>query len=335
VLQASGLEYATQGYGSLGQAVCQVDEEPAAYSTCLPSGGSYWALFTSRAGGAWQAGDVGISSLDFANGDAEGLRYDPETGPDPAPPSPAGVCAAAGSSVPASGGAPSASPGAAGAGASPALIAAAAVFGVLLGLAGLQLLLRRTARREHALPGGVVGVGAGHRALDEQSRVSSCRPPLRAQSPPGPGAPGIRCPHPPHRHRDRRPDRHPADAAAEPHRASTFWCGSPPVSRRSAGRSPWRRSPSAWPPGWASRRRCSRWPHSRWSASRTSWSTRCPRRSPAPVPRWAQLSTSSPAPCAAPPRSGRPSACGAGERGVSSTGRRWRCRWSSPPSRGR
>ena len=143
VLQASGLEYATQGYGSLGQAVCQVDEEPAAYSTCLPSSGSYWALFTSRAGGAWQAGDVGISSLDFANGDAEGLRYDPETGPDPAPPSPAGVCAAAGSSAPASGGVASASPGAAGAGASPALIAAASVFGVLLGLAGLQLLLRR------------------------------------------------------------------------------------------------------------------------------------------------------------------------------------------------
>lgn len=143
VLQASGLEYATQGYGSLGQAVCQVDEEPAAYSTCLPSSGSYWALFTSRAGGAWQAGDVGISSLDFANGDAEGLRYDPETGPDPAPPSPAGVCAAAGSSAPASGGVASASPGAAGAGASPALIAAASVFGVLLGLAGLQLVLRR------------------------------------------------------------------------------------------------------------------------------------------------------------------------------------------------
>ena len=143
VLQASGLEYATQGYGSLGQAVCQVDEEPAAYSTCLPSSGSYWALFTSRAGGAWQAADVGISSVEFANGDAEGLRYDPETGPDPAPPSPAGVCVAARSSTPASGGVASASSGAAGAGASPALIAASTVFGVLLGLAVVQLLLRR------------------------------------------------------------------------------------------------------------------------------------------------------------------------------------------------
>ena len=143
VLRASGLEYATQGYGSLGQAVCQVDEEPAAYSTCLPSGGSYWALFVSRAGGAWQPADVGISSLEFASGDAEGLRYDPDAGPDPAPTSPAGVCAAAGSSAPASGGVASTSSGTAAGGSGPALIAAAAVFGVLLVLAGLQLALRR------------------------------------------------------------------------------------------------------------------------------------------------------------------------------------------------
>jgi hypothetical protein len=144
VLRASGLEYATQDYGSLGQAVCQVDEEPAAYSSCLPSSGSYWALFTSRAGGAWQAADVGISGLDFANGDAEGLRYDPETGPDPAPPSPAGVCAAAGSSAPATGSVASASPGgAAGGGISPALLVAAVILGALAGLAMVQLLLRR------------------------------------------------------------------------------------------------------------------------------------------------------------------------------------------------
>ncbi|MGA3183020.1 MAG: hypothetical protein ABSE52_00265 [Candidatus Dormibacteria bacterium] len=143
VLRASGLEYATQGYGSLGQAVCQVDEEPAAYSTCLPSSGSYWALFTARGGGAWQPADVGISSVELASGDAEGLRYDPETGPDPAPPSPAGVCAATGSSAPASGDVVPASPGAAGAGISPALLVAAVVLGVLAGLALVQLLLRR------------------------------------------------------------------------------------------------------------------------------------------------------------------------------------------------
>jgi hypothetical protein len=116
ILQASGLEYATAGYGSLGDAVCQIDDEPAAYSSCLPSGGSYWALFVSRAGGSWQTASSGILALTFANGDAEGFRYDPQSGADPPPASPAGICAAAlaGASATPSG---SASGGASGSGA--------------------------------------------------------------------------------------------------------------------------------------------------------------------------------------------------------------------------
>ena len=95
VLQASGVEYATGGYGSLGEAVCQIDDEPASYSSCLPSSGPYWAVFVARAGGAWEDAASGISSLTFASGDAEGFRYDPQDGPDPPPASPAGICAAA------------------------------------------------------------------------------------------------------------------------------------------------------------------------------------------------------------------------------------------------
>jgi hypothetical protein len=145
VLRASGLEYATEGYGALGQAVCQVDDDPAAYSACLPSGGSSWVLFVSRGGGPWQAADGGISSLTFSGGDAEGLRFDPEDGPDPPPPSPAGVCAAAlgGSPVAASGGLASSSPGFTGPGVSPTMVVVAALFGALAGLLVVQLLLRR------------------------------------------------------------------------------------------------------------------------------------------------------------------------------------------------
>ena len=95
VLQASGLEYATGGYGSLGEAVCQIDDEPAAYSACLPSSGPYWVVFVARGGGAWEDAASGISTLTFASGDAEGFRYDPQDGPDPPPASPAGICAAA------------------------------------------------------------------------------------------------------------------------------------------------------------------------------------------------------------------------------------------------
>jgi hypothetical protein len=95
ILQASGLEYATAGYGALGDAVCQIDDEPAAYTACLPSSGSYWVIFVSRDGGAWQVAGSGISTETFASGDAEGFRYDPQDGADPPPASPVGICAAA------------------------------------------------------------------------------------------------------------------------------------------------------------------------------------------------------------------------------------------------
>lgn len=95
ILQASGLEYATQSYGSLGDAVCQIDSEPASYGSCLPASGSYWAMFVSRGGGGWQNADRGISTETFADGDAEGFRYDPQSGAEPPPESPAGICARA------------------------------------------------------------------------------------------------------------------------------------------------------------------------------------------------------------------------------------------------
>ena len=95
ILQASGLEYATQSYGSLGDAVCQIDSEPTSYGACLPSSGPYWAMFVSRAGGGWQGADRGISTETFGDGDAEGFRYDSQSGAEPPPASPAGICARA------------------------------------------------------------------------------------------------------------------------------------------------------------------------------------------------------------------------------------------------
>ena len=95
ILQASGLQYATQSYGSLGDAVCQIDSEPTSYGSCLPSSGSYWAMFVSRTGGAWLNADRGISSETFSDGDAEGFRYDSQNGAEPPPASPAGICARA------------------------------------------------------------------------------------------------------------------------------------------------------------------------------------------------------------------------------------------------
>ena len=95
ILQASGLQYATQLYGSLGDAVCQIDSEPTSYGSCLPASGSYWAMFVSRGGGGWQNADRGISTETFSDGDAEGFRYDSQSGSEPPPASPAGICARA------------------------------------------------------------------------------------------------------------------------------------------------------------------------------------------------------------------------------------------------
>ncbi len=93
LLDASGLIWYGQTFGSFGKAVCAVDAEPIGYSAC-PGADYYWAVFVSRGGGSWQLSGIGISSLSLGDGDAEGLRYVPTTGTPAAPPSPEGVCAA-------------------------------------------------------------------------------------------------------------------------------------------------------------------------------------------------------------------------------------------------
>jgi hypothetical protein len=93
VLQGSGIEYATATYGGLGDAVCQIDNEPASYTSCLPASGSYWVFFISRDGGAWTNSPQGVSIATVGDGDDVGFRYDPLAGADPPPVFPAGTCA--------------------------------------------------------------------------------------------------------------------------------------------------------------------------------------------------------------------------------------------------
>jgi hypothetical protein len=92
VLQSSGIEYATQPYGGLGVAVCQIDNEPTRYTECLPASGSYWVFFIARSGGSWMNSSQGVSNATVSDGDDVGFRYDPLAGADPPPVSPAGTC---------------------------------------------------------------------------------------------------------------------------------------------------------------------------------------------------------------------------------------------------
>lgn len=93
LLRRSGIEYSTQPYGGNGDAVCQVDNEPAGYTSCFQDG-KFWALFVSRSDGAWAYSSHGVSTAEFGDGDAEGLRYQSQSGSSPPGASPAGVCPA-------------------------------------------------------------------------------------------------------------------------------------------------------------------------------------------------------------------------------------------------
>ncbi len=88
-LASSGMGYATEGFGGFGQAICQLDGEPATYpSSCFGTGGSYWAVFVARNGTSWSLSSLGVSSLRLRDGDAEGFRYDPQSGTAVAPDAP-------------------------------------------------------------------------------------------------------------------------------------------------------------------------------------------------------------------------------------------------------
>ncbi|MDQ2959666.1 MAG: hypothetical protein M3R48_01245 [Candidatus Dormibacteraeota bacterium] len=94
VLLDSGIQNALD-HTSSGDEVCQVDREPASYTSSCLGTSAYWALFTSRTAtaGSWTYSSVGISSMTLSDGQAVGLRYDPESNPVP-PASPAGACPA-------------------------------------------------------------------------------------------------------------------------------------------------------------------------------------------------------------------------------------------------
>jgi hypothetical protein len=94
LLEQSGIAWSGQTFGGFGVAVCALDGEPASYTSC-PGADSYWAVFVSRGGAAWQLTAVGVSGLTLRDGDLEGLRYVPTSGTPSSPTLPPGVCAAA------------------------------------------------------------------------------------------------------------------------------------------------------------------------------------------------------------------------------------------------
>ena len=74
LVQRSGVEYEAQGFGSMGNAMCQLDREPSTVPPGCFGSGPYWQYF-HRQGAGWQASAVGVSSSVLHDGDMDGWRY--------------------------------------------------------------------------------------------------------------------------------------------------------------------------------------------------------------------------------------------------------------------
>jgi hypothetical protein len=84
LMDQSGIEFQTQTF-SFGKAGCQVDNEPAQFSQCLPQNQPYWSLFI-ESGGAWASAQTGYTDVKLQDKDALGWHYVQPTDPSPAPP---------------------------------------------------------------------------------------------------------------------------------------------------------------------------------------------------------------------------------------------------------
>lgn len=83
-MDASGIEYKAQSVTS-GKVVCQVDNEPATFTTCFPQNQPYWALFVAS-GGHWSNASGGMTDVKLHGGEAIGWHYVPAGNSSPPPP---------------------------------------------------------------------------------------------------------------------------------------------------------------------------------------------------------------------------------------------------------
>ena len=87
LMDQSGIEFQSQTF-SFGKGACQVDNEPAQFSTCFPANQPYWALFV-ESNGVWTLATGAFDKTNLHDKEALGWHYVQPTDPSPAPPPPA------------------------------------------------------------------------------------------------------------------------------------------------------------------------------------------------------------------------------------------------------
>ncbi len=84
LMDESKIEYQKQTY-SFGYGACQVDNEPAQFTECLPQNKPYWASFIET-GGAWTSAQTAYNVINFHDKDALGWHYVDSSDQNPAAP---------------------------------------------------------------------------------------------------------------------------------------------------------------------------------------------------------------------------------------------------------
>jgi hypothetical protein len=84
LMDQSGMEFQAQTF-SFGKAACQIDNEPAQFSTCFPKNQPYWSLFIET-GGAWTSATTAYTEAKLHDKEALGWHYLQLSPASPAPP---------------------------------------------------------------------------------------------------------------------------------------------------------------------------------------------------------------------------------------------------------
>jgi hypothetical protein len=74
LIQRSGLEYQVKSFGSLGNAVCQLDREPASVPAGCFGSAATWQYF-QRSGGGWKQASSGPDTTTVGDGGMDGWLY--------------------------------------------------------------------------------------------------------------------------------------------------------------------------------------------------------------------------------------------------------------------
>ena len=91
LIQRAGIQYQAQQFGSLGSAVCQLDDEPGQPPANCFGSGPYWQYF-HRTGNGWAQSASGATTWMVRDGDTDGWHYAAGADQTPANMSFAAVC---------------------------------------------------------------------------------------------------------------------------------------------------------------------------------------------------------------------------------------------------